>query len=176
MRLKFLIIILSLFFSTSYSQEFGEIKYDLKLQAEHKDTLQSIGERLTGKWKYLGKRNNGILTDTLFARFWNNKKTYGVVENGIVYEIDDGIRKKTDYYYEITYRFKTSKGFYSRERRYRNKDIVEKSSDQPIPRLIFYKNNFGILFTGMAGHNFEKINELSADMLILESGKEYLKI
>jgi len=176
MRLKFFIITLSLFFGTSYSQEFDEIKYDLKLQVEHKDSLQSIEERLAGKWKYLGNRNNEILTDTLFARFWNNKSTYGIVENGIIYEIVNGKRKKANYYYEVTYSFKKGKGFYSKERKYLNSEIIEITNHQPIPKLVFYKSNFGILFTGMGGQYFEKINKLTTEKLVLENGKEYLKM
>ena len=176
MRTKLLIILFTLVFTQSYSQDFGEIKLDSKLQIKYSDTLQDIGERITGKWKYLGKRTNGILTDTIGMSFRNDKKIVITVENGIVIESKGNKRKKADYFYEITYSFKNGKGYYSREEYYFNKNITSITSCQPIPELVYYKEKFGIIFIGMGGQSFSEINELTSEKLILENGKEYLKI
>jgi hypothetical protein len=176
MRNTLLIILFTSFFIQSYSQDFGKIKLDSKLQVQYSDTIQNIGERINGKWKYLGKRKGGILSDTLYVSFSNNKKTTVIVENGIVFELANGKRKKADYYSETTYEFKNGNGFYSSEKKYLKSDIIEITSCQPIPELIFYKEKFGILFIGMAGQNFEPIRELNTNNLIFENGKEYQKI
>ncbi len=176
MRMKFLIILFTFFFTQSYSQDYGEIKLDSKLQIKYSDTLQNIGKRITGKWKYLGKRRNGILKDTIGMSFRNNQKIVIIIENGIVIESEENKRKIADYFYEITYDFKNGKGFYSRERKYLNKDITSTTSDQPIPELVYYEEKFGIVFIGMAGQSFSEIIELTSTKLILENGKEYLKL
>jgi len=176
MRMKLLIILFTLFFTQSYSQDFGEIKLDSKLQIKYSDTLHNIGERITGKWKYLGKRRNGILKDTIGMSFRNDQKIVITVENGILIELKENKRKKADYFYEITYNFKNGKGFYSREKKYLNKDITSTTSDQPIPELVYYEEKFGIVFIGMAGQSFSEIIELTSEKLILENGKEYLKL
>ncbi|MEE9364229.1 MAG: hypothetical protein V3U92_16640 [Cellulophaga sp.] len=176
MRNAILIILFTSFFTQSYSQDFGEIKLDSKLQVKYSDTIQNIGERITGKWKYLGKRTNGILTDTIGISFRNDKKTVITVENGIIIESEGNKRKKADYFYEITYNFKNGTGFYSREEKYINEDITSITSCQPIPELVYYKEKFGIVFIGMAGQSFSEINELTSEKLVLENGKEYLKI
>jgi hypothetical protein len=176
MRMKLLIILFTLFFTQSYSQDFGEIKLDSKLQIKYSDTLQNIGERITGKWKYLGKRSNEILKDTIGMSFRNDQKIVITVENGIVIESKGNKRKKADYFYEIIYSFKNGKGFYSREKKYLNKDITSITSDQPIPELVYYEEKFGIVFIGMAGQSFSEIIELTSEKLILENGKEYLKL
>jgi hypothetical protein len=176
MRNTLLIILFTSFFIQSYSQDFGEIKLDSKLQVQYSDTIQNIGERISGKWKYLGKRTNGILTDTTGTSFRNDKKTVITVENGIVIESEGSKRKKADYFYEITYNFKNGKGFYSREEKYINEDITSITSCQPIPELVYYKEKFGIVFIGMAGQSFSEITELTSEKLVLENGKEYLKI
>ncbi len=176
MRTKLLIILFTFLFTQSYSQDFGEIELDSKLQIKYSDTLKNIGERLIGKWKYLGKRKNGILSDTLFVSFSNSKKTTVVVENGIIFELANGKRKKANYYYETTYEFESGKGIYSREKKYFNSDIISITTCQPIPKLVYYKEKFGILFIRMAGQNFESISELNPKKLILENGKEYQKI
>lgn len=67
-------LIITFFFTQSYSQDFGEIKLDSKLQIKYSDSLKNIGERLSGKWKYLGKNKSGILSDTLYMSFSNDKK------------------------------------------------------------------------------------------------------
>ncbi len=176
MRNTLLIILFTSFFAQSYSQDFGEIKLDSKLQIKYSDSLKNIGERLTGKWKYLGKRTNGSLIDTIGMSFRNDKKTVIIVENGIVIESEEDKSKKADYFYEITYSFKNGKGFYSREEKYINEDIISITSCQPIPELVYYKEKFGILFIGMAGQNFSEIKKLTSERLILENGKEYLKL
>lgn len=176
MKTTLLIILLGLLFYQSYSQEFDEEKFDIKLQTKYKDTLQSIGKGLTGKWKYLGKANNGILSDTIFVSLSNNIKTTVFFENGIIYELENSKRKKVDYYYETSYEFKNGKGYYSEDKKYLNEETWEISSCQPIPELIYYQNKFGILFIGMIGSNFEAIRELTAEKLSLGNGKEYLKI
>jgi len=176
MRTKLLILLFTLFFTQSYSQDFGKIKLDSKLQVKYSDSLKIIGERLTGKWKYLGKRTNGSLIDTIGVSFWNDKKTVITVENGIVIESEGDKRKRADYFYEITYSFKDGKGFYSREEKYINEDVTLITSCQPIPELVYYKGKFGIIFTGMVGQSFSKITELTSEKLVLENGKEYLKL
>ncbi|ARV14505.1 hypothetical protein BTO07_04780 [Polaribacter sp. SA4-12] len=165
-----------MFFTQTYSQDFGEIKIDSKLQIKHSDTLKNIGERLTGKWKYLGKRKGGILNDTLNVSFSNNKKTTVIVENGIIFELADGKRKKANYYSETTYEFDNGKGYYSLEEKSFNDDWETITSCQPVPELVYYKEKFGILFIGMAGQNFEPIRELNINNLIFENGEEYQKI
>ncbi len=165
-----------MFFTQSYSQDFGEIKIDSKLQIKYSDTLKNIGERLSGKWKYLGKRINGSLTDTLGISFRNDKKTTITIENGIVIESEENKRKKANYFYEITFDFKNGKGYYSREKKSINEDVTSITSCQPIPELVYYKDKFGIIFIGMAGQSFSEINELTSEKLILENGKEYLKL
>jgi hypothetical protein len=169
-------ILFTLFLTQSYSQDFGEIKIDSKLQIKHSDTLKNIGERLTGKWKYLGKKTNGILIDTIGTSFSNNIKTTIIVENGIVIESEGNKRKKADYYYEITYNFQNGNGFYSREEKSLNDDWESITSCQPIPELVYYGEKFGILFIGMGGQSFSEINELTSEKLVLENGKEYLKL
>ncbi|MFG6686689.1 hypothetical protein ACGK9U_08925 [Mariniflexile sp. HNIBRBA6329] len=176
MRTKLLIILFTLFFIQSYSQDFGEIKLDSKLQIKYSDSLRNIGERLTGKWKYLGKKENGFLRDTLFVSFNNNQKTTVIVENGKIFELINGKKKEADYYSETTYDFKNANGFYSSEKKYLNSDIVSITTCQPIPELVYYKEKFGILFIGMAGQNFESIRELNSKKLILENGEEYQKV
>ena len=173
MRNTLLTILFTSFFLQSYSQDFGEIKLDPKLQIKYSDTLQNIGERLTGKWKYLGKRNSGILSDTLFVSFNNKNKTTVIVENGIVFEIENNNRKKADYYYETSYEFKNGSGIYSEDKKYFKENILEISTCQPFPELIFYQNKFGILFIGLGGQNFEAISKLKADKLVFENGSEY---
>ena len=119
MRTNLLIILFTLFLTQSYSQDFGEITVDSKLQIKYSDSLKSIGERLSGKWKYLGKRKIGILSDTLYVSFSDNQKTTVIVENGIISELTNGKRKKADYYSETTFDFRNGKGFYSSEKKYR---------------------------------------------------------
>ncbi|MGH1383686.1 hypothetical protein [Kordia sp.] len=138
--------------------------------------MKNIGERLTGKWKYLGKRKNGTLTDTIGTSFSNNKKTIITIENGIVFESEGNKSKKADYYYEITYSFKNGKGYYSREEKSINDDWKSITSCQPIPELVYYKEKFGILFIGMGGQSFSEIIELTTEKLVIENGKEYLKL
>ena len=176
MRTKLLLILFTLLFAQSYSQDFGEIKLDSKLQIKYSDSLKNIGERLSGKWKYLGKRTNESLTDTIGVSFSNNKKTIITVENGIVIESEGNKRKKVDYFYEITYSFKNGNGFYSREKKYINEHLTLLSSCQQVPLLVYYKEQFGIVFIGMAGQSFSEINELTSEKLILENGKEYLRL
>ncbi len=176
MRNTLLIILFTSFFIQSYSQDFGEIKLDSKLQVQYSDTLLNIGERISGKWKYLGKRKSGILSDTLYVSFSDDKKTTVIVENGIIFELTNGKRKKADYYSETTYEFKNGKGFYSSEKKYLNSDIISITTCQPIPELIYYKEKFGILFIGMVGQNFEPIRELNTKNLIFENGEEYEKV
>ena len=176
MRTQFLVILLTFLITQSYSQDFGEIKLDSKLQVKYSDTLRNIGERLSGKWKYLGKRAKESLIDTIGVSFTDDKKTIITVENGIVFEIENGKRKKANYFYEITYNFKNGKGFYSSEEKYFNKEITSISSCQPIPELVYYKGNFGILFYEMVGESFRKIRELTPERLIFENGKEYQKM
>jgi hypothetical protein len=131
---------------------------------------------MTGKWKYLGKRTNGILTDTLGTSFSNGKKTLITIENGIIIESEGNKSKKVDYFYEITYSFNNGKGYYSREKKYYNKGILSITSCQPIPELVYYEEQFGILSIGMGGETFSEINELTPEKLVLENGKEYLKL
>jgi hypothetical protein len=176
MRNELLIILFTLFLTQSYSQDFGEIKIDSKLQIKHSDTLKNIGERLTGKWKYLGKRANGILTDTIGTSFSNDKKTIITIKNGIVIETEGKKSKKADYFYEVTYNFKNGNGYYSREEKSLNEDWESMTSCQPIPELVYCKEKFGILFVGMGGQSFSEINGLSSEKLIMENGKEYLKL
>ena len=176
MRNIFLTMKFTSFFIQTYSQDFGEIKLDSKLQVRYTDTLQNIGERISGKWKYLGKRKSGILSDTLSMSFSDDKKTTVIVENGIISELANGKRKKANYYSETTYIFKNGKGFYSSEKQYLNSDIISITTCQPIPELIYYKEKFGILFIGMAGQNFEPIRELNTKSLIFENGEEYQKV
>ena len=176
MRNILLIILFTSFFTQSYSQDFGEIKLDSKLQVQYSDTIQNIGKRITGKWKYLGKRTNGILIDTIGTNFRNDKETLVIIENGTVIESEGNKRKKVDYFYEITYSFKNGNGFYSREKKYFNEEITSITSCQPIPELVYYKEKFGIVFIGMAGQSFSEITELTSEKLVLENGKEYLKI
>ncbi len=178
MKTKLLTLLFILLISHSYSQEndLNEIKYDYKLQKEYKDTIQNIGEKLTGKWKYLGKNTNGKLIDTMSVSFRNNKETITVVENGNVFELEGNTRKKTNYFYEITYSFKNRKVFYSLKKKYYNENIIEISSCQSIPELIYYNGKIGILFVDMIGEHFEGIIKLTSERLILESGKEYLKL
>ncbi len=176
MRTTLLIILFTSFFTQSYSQDFGEIKLDSKLQIKYSDTLQNIGERITGKWKYLGKRTNGILTDTVGMSFRNDKKTLITIENGIVIESEGNKSKIADYFYEITYSFKNGKGYYSREKNYFNEGITSVTTCQPHPKLVYYEEKFGIIFIGMGGQSFSKINELTSEKLVLENGKEYLKL
>lgn len=173
---KLLIIVFALFLTQSFSQDFDEIKLNPKLQIKYADSLKSIGERLTGKWKYLGKRKGDILSDTLFTSFSNNIKTIAIVENGKVFELINGKKKEADYYSETTYSFKNGKGDYSSEKKYLNSDITWVSSCQPIPGLVYYKKQFGILFIGMAGQNFEAICKLNSKYLVLENGEEYKRV
>ncbi|WP_452231339.1 hypothetical protein [Lacinutrix sp. MEBiC02595] len=176
MRNTLLIILLSLFFTKFYSQDFGEIILDSKLQIKYSDTLQNIGERITGKWKYLGKRANGILTDTIGTSFRDDKKTIITIENGIVIESEGKKRKKADYFYEINYSFKKGNVYYSREKKSINNNWETISSCQPIPEIAYYKEKFGILFIEMIGQSFSGINKLTSEKLVLENGKEYLKL
>ena len=176
MKTKIIIILLTVFFLQSYSQEFDGIKYNLELQAKYKDTLRNIGDRLTGKWKYLGKKDHKILIDTLSLNFRDDEKTYVVVENGTLFEIRNGKRKEANYYYEITYNFDNSIGYYSEDKIYFDSNIIESYSSQPYPELIYYQNKFGILFVGHGGESFEVIRELNSEKLIFENGEEYLKI
>ena len=176
MRNTLLIILFTSFFFQSYSQDFGEIKLESKLQIKYSDTLQNIGKRITGKWKYLGKRTNGILIDTIGTNFRNDKETLIIIENGTVIESEGNKRKKADYFYEITYSFKNGNGFYSREKKYFNEGITSITSCQPIPELVYYEKKFGILSIGMGGQSFSEINELTPKKLVLENGKEYLKL
>jgi len=173
---KISIILFTFFLTQSYSQDFRKIKLDSKLQIKYSDSLKNIGERLTGKWKYLGKRTNGSLIDTIGVSYRFGKKTIIIVENGIVIESQGDKRKKADYFYEIIFSFKNSKGFYSREEKYINEDITSITSCQPIPELVYYKEKFGIIFIGMIGESFSEINELTSEKLVFENGKEYLKI
>ncbi|WP_282069683.1 hypothetical protein [Olleya namhaensis] len=175
MKVKLFTILFTLFLTLSYSQDFGEIKIDSKLQIKHSDTLKTIGERLTGKWKYLGKRKGEILIDTLNVSFTNNKKTTVIVENGTVFELSDGKRKKAEYYIETTYKFDNDKGYYALEEKSLNDDWKSINTCQPVPELIYYKEKFGILFTEMLGQNFEAIRDINTNTLILENGKEYKK-
>ena len=176
MKQNTLFILLALFYIQSYSQEFGKINYDSHHQVKYKDTIQSIGRRITGKWKYLGTRQNETLSDTIGGGTREGKWTYDVVENGIAYEIVNGKRQKVGYYYQITFDFEKPEGTFKREKKYLNENIVEFSSDQPIPQLIYYKGSFGILFIEMVGEHFVAIRELNDEKLILENGKEYFKI
>ncbi len=176
MRNALLIILFALFFSSSYSQDLEEIKLDAKSQIKYSDTLINIGERLTGKWKYLGKRTNKRLIDTVGISFRDNKKTVIIVENGIVITSIGNKRRKADYFYEITYNFKNGKNSYSCEEKSLNGDITSITDCQPIPKLVYYKEKFGILFIGMLGENFEPIRKLNRNYLVLENGKEYIKI
>ena len=176
MRTNLLIILFTLLLTQSYSQDFGEIVVDSKLQIKYSDSLKSIGERLSGKWKYLGKRKSGILSDTLYVSFSDNQKTTVFVENGIISELTNGKRQKANYYSETTFDFRNSKGFYSSEKKYLNSDIISITTCQPIPELIFYEEKFGILFIGMGGQSFEPILELNSENLIFENGEEYKKV
>lgn len=173
----FTILFLSLTnFSFCQENNFNEIKYDQKLQVEQRDTLQDIGKRLTGKWKYLGKNSNGILTDTISIGFRNDEKIITTIENGTVFETVGKKKNKADYFYEITCSFENKKMYYSRERKYYNDNIISITDCQPIPELVYYNNKFGIVFSGMGGDNFSGINELTSEKLIFENGKEYSKI
>ncbi|MGI9532964.1 hypothetical protein [Lutimonas sp.] len=176
MRTKFLLILLTLFLTQSYSQDFGTIRLDSELQKKHSDSLKNIGERLNGKWKYLGKSANGSLIDTVGTSSKNGNRSIIIVENGIVFEVEGNKKKKANYYYEIIFSFINGKGFYSREKKYLIDGITEISSDQPIPELVYYKEKFGIVFHQMLGETFNGINELTSERLVLENGKEYLKL
>jgi len=173
----FTILFLSLI-NFSFCQENGFIKieYDQKLQVEQRDTLQNIGKRLTGKWKYLGKNSDGILTDTISVAFRNESKIITTIENGIVFEIEGNKKSKANYFYELTYSLENGKSNYSVERIDLNKEIIWVTSCQPLSELIYYEDVYGILLKGMAGDSFHKINKLTSKSLVLENGKEYLRL
>jgi hypothetical protein len=175
MRTKLLIILFTLNFIQSYSQDFWEIKIDSKLQIKYSDTLQSIGERITGKWKYLGKKINGNLTDTIGTNLKNGERTLITIENGIVFKTKRNVRKKADFFYQIDVNFKNGKIFYSETEISINGNWESFTSCAPIPELVFYKGQFGILFIGMGGQSFSEINKLTSEKLVIENGKEYLK-
>ena len=173
----FTILFLSLInFSFCQENDFNEIEYDQKLQIEQRDTLSNIGKRLTGKWKYLGKKSNGILTDTISVGFRNESKIITTIENGIVFETEGNKKSKANYFYELTYSFENGKSNYSVERIDLNKEIIWVTSCQPLSELIYYEDMYGILLKGMAGDSFYKINKLTSKSLVLENGKEYLKL
>jgi hypothetical protein len=176
MKAKLLIILFTLYFIQSYSQDFGKIKLDSKLQIKYSDTLQKIEKRITGKWKYLGKRTNGILKDTIEVSFSNDRKTIITVENGIVIESKRNKRKKADYFYQMDFNFKSGIGIYSFEKMSINGLWESVTSCQPIMKLVYYDNKIGILMDGTAEDSFSQINELTSEKLVIENGKEYLKL
>ena len=178
MKIGISIILFLSFTNFSFCQEngFNEIKYNQKLQVEQRDTLQNIGKRLTGKWKYLGKNDNGILTDTISIGFRNDEKMITTIENGIVFETVGRKKNKADYFYEITCGFKNKKMYYYRERKYYNDNIISITDCQPIPELVYYNTKFGIVYRGMGGDSFIGINELTSEKLIFENGKEFSKL
>ena len=177
MKTKFLIILFTLNYIFSYSQDFERIKIDSKLQVKYSDTLKNIKERLTGKWKYLGKKANGSLKDTIGVSFRNDKKTLIIVENGYLYEITGNKKKEADYFYEITYSFENKRGYYNKNKKYHEQGITEINEHPSFPKIIFYKNRFGIFFSNFIENNrFYEIKKLTFNRLVLENGKEYLKL
>ena len=173
--------ILFLFCFKSYTQEYEDLFYDKQLQIVYKDTLQSMGKRLTGDWRYLGNRNrikNGIITDTISLSYSaEGIETLITFENGVYFEIVDGERKKADFFYKTRFDFSSDFPIYSSDKVFiNNKSITEISSSQPLPELIFYKNSFGILYNSMPAYELEIINELTDEKLIFKNGKEYIKI
>ena len=177
MRTKLLIILFTLNYILSYSQDFGRIKIDSKLQVKYSDTLKNIKERLTGKWKYLGKRANGNLKDTVEVSFRNGKKTVIIVENGILYELTGNKKKEANYFYEITYSFENKRGYYNKNKKYPEQGITEINEHSSFPKVIFYKTKFGIFFDNfMVNDRFYEIKKLTFNRLVLENGKEYLKL
>ena len=178
MKTEILTILFFLQIIISYSQEktFNEIKYDPKLQIIHKDTLKNVQERLNGKWKYLGKKINGKFSDTISVSYYENRTVTTTIENGIVYESEKDIKKKVNYYYELTYSFKNGKNINSFEKVLFDKSITYVTSCQPIQELIYYKGKIGIHFFTMSGYHFTVINKLTSESLILENGKEFIKL
>jgi len=180
MKTTLLIILISLLFNNSYSQDYEDLFYDKQLQIEYKDTLQNIGKRLTGEWLYLGNRNrikNGVLTDSISITYTTDGiETLLIVENGVYFEIEERERKKADYFYKTTFDFNSEFPSYSNDMIYFDEDITVITSCQPIPELIYYKNDFGILYNGMAAYSLEIISELNDKRLIFKNGEEYLRI
>jgi hypothetical protein len=180
MRIIQITFILFLFCFKSYSQEYEDLFYDEQLQIVYKDTLQSIGKRLTGDWKYLGNRNrinDGILTDTISLSYSLGEiATLIIFENGVYYEIVEGERKKADYFYKTSFDFISDFSNYSYDKIYFNKNITEITSSQPIPELIYYKNCFGILYNFRPAYELDIINVLTDKKLIFKNGEEYVKL
>jgi hypothetical protein len=170
--------ILFFLINLSFSQEspFNEIKFDKKLQIIHKDTLQNVRERLTGKWKYLGKKINEKISDTISVSYYENKTVTTTIENGIVFETEKDIKRKASYFLELTYSFKDGINNYSLERVEIDGSVIYVTSCQPIAKLIYYEGKIGIHFLGMSGDRFAEINKLTSESLILENGKEYLRL
>lgn len=175
---KLIYILFILFITQSYSQEndLDVFKYDDELQLKYSDTIKKIEERLNGKWKYLGKKTDGILIDTISFKTRNEKGTYTIVKNGDIFELIGMKEEKMNYILEVTYNFKDKRGFYSINKKYLKDDITEIRTCEPIPQVIFCNDKLGILFIGMAGENFNEITELSLERLIFGNGKEYLKL
>lgn len=178
MKISFLTLLLILTIKLSYSQEkpFKEVKFDPKLQIIHKDTLKNIGERLTGKWKYLGKKVDKIFLDTISVSYYESRTVTTTIENGIVFELENDTKKKVNYFYELTYNFKNGKSSHSFEKVLFDKSITYVTSCQPTLKLIYYEGKFGIFFNGMTGDHFTEINRLTSERLIFENEKEYIKL
>ena len=176
MKTPLIFFISTLFTYQSFSQEVEEISLDLKFQVKYADTLNDIGERLNGRWKYLGKRTKAGLIDTLQESMKNDKTIIIVVENGTVYESIGGERKKADYFYEINYSFDFGNESYSREKKGLKGGMTTITSDQPIPEMAYYKGKFGIVFYSLYGQSFEGIQDLTSERLLLTNGEEYLRM
>ncbi len=175
MKVTFLVIILGLFFIKAYSQKSMKIEIDYELQLKYQDTLQAMEDNITGHWKYLGKRNGRKLKDTVSTNYENTSRNV-IVENGIVFEVANQKKTKTNYYFETIYDFKNEIGFYSSERKYINNEISAISSYEPFVELVYYKEKFGIIFTAPGGKYFEPIRSIYGKKLIFENGEEYLRL
>jgi hypothetical protein len=176
-------IILFVFSVNAYTQEYEDLFYDEQLQILHKDTLQDIGKRLTGEWLYLGNRNkikNGNLTDSIPNAYHGDEKTTPIIiENGVCLEIEDGERKKADYFYKTTFNFNSELPSSSNDIIYINRDevLITSCCGHSFPELIYYKNSFGILYdSSRPAYELDIISVLTDQKLIFKDGKEYEKL
>ena len=177
MRIKFFYILFILFISQTYSQNsnWDEIRINKRAQLKFKDTIKNIEENLNGKWKYLGKKIDNRLIDTITRYFGNGKKSMIIVENGEVSKINENKSEKQNFYYQITFNF-INNNYYYENKIYIEKNRVSMNSCEPFPEVIFYKKKFGVLFTEMLGNYFKEIKELTFNKLIFDNGEVYMKI
>jgi hypothetical protein len=145
------------------------------LQVKYADSLIQVENKLNGKWKYLGKRYNDMLIDTMKI-ILNTKKSFVTVENGVVFEHKRKKKRKADYFYRMDVNFRNRIGTYSLEEISLTDYWIALSSSQPLIKIVYFDKKIGILFIAHSGSWFRGIIKLTATRLVLENREEYVKL